>query len=134
MEKELIKIDRNGSKHYKGMCTCDRCNGSGVYYIGVHNGKLIPASPDGGTCYKCHGKGKILSTWIERTPEYQAKLDAKREAKNAAMRAKMEENARIKREKEEAEKEAREKAEKERKANLQYIGNIGDRLKKVPVN
>lgn len=133
MEKELIKIDRNGSKHFKGLCTCDRCNGTGVFYIGVHNGKLIPASPDGGTCYKCHGKGKILSTWIERTPEYQAKLDARKEAKNAAMREKMEENARIKREKEEAEKEAREKAEKERKANLQYIGNIGDRLKKIPV-
>ena len=24
---------------------CDRCGGSGVFYIGSHNGRLIPAEP-----------------------------------------------------------------------------------------
>ncbi len=129
MEKELIKIDKNGSKHYRGYCTCDRCNGKGIYYVGVHNGELVAASPYNGTCYKCNGKGKVLTTWIERTPEYQAKLDARREAKQAAAREKAEQIEKARKERE----LAREKAEKERKAISQYVGNIGDRLKKVPV-
>ncbi len=129
MEKELIKIDKNGSKHYRGYCTCDRCNGKGIYYTGIHNGELVAASPYNGTCYKCNGKGKVLTTWIERTPEYQAKLDARREAKQAAAREKAEQIEKARKERE----RAREQAEKERKAISQYIGSIGDRIKNVPV-
>ena len=82
----LIKIDRNGSKHWKGMVTCDRCSGRGWFAIGVHNGQLVPSPVDNAVCYKCGGSGKVEGKWVERTPEYQAKLDAKR-AEKAAKRA-----------------------------------------------
>jgi len=129
---KLIKIDRNGSKHYEGLITCDRCGGDGVYKWGaVINGRPQYA----GTCFKCLGAGRVTGTWIERTPEYQAKLDAKREARIAKQRAEFEaEQARI-----EAEREARRKAKEEaeearraeeaaRKARSQYVGEIGQRL------
>ena len=32
---KLIKIDRNGSKHYEGECECDRCQGRGQYWWGA---------------------------------------------------------------------------------------------------
>lgn len=80
-ERKLIKVDRNGSKHYEGMVTCPRCGGSGIFFVAVHNGQGVPARPDAGVCYKCGGSGKVKGKWIERTPEYQAKLDARREAK-----------------------------------------------------
>lgn len=124
----LIKIDKNGSKHWKGQCTCDRCGGTGIYYVGVHNGKLVPAQPFNGTCYRCNGKGTVEGTWIERTPEYQAKLDAKREAKWKA------EQERINKEREELqrreaeEEKAREEAERARKAISQYVGEVGKRI------
>lgn len=81
MEAKLIKIDRNGSKHFEGMITCDRCGGSGVYIWMVCNGVPVPTIVDNGVCHKCFGAGKVKGKWIERTPEYQAKLDAKREAR-----------------------------------------------------
>lgn len=77
----LVKIDRNGSKHYEGMVTCDRCSGRGLFATGTVNGQLRITPVDSGICWKCHGVGKVFSKWIERTPEYQAKLDAKREEK-----------------------------------------------------
>lgn len=135
MNAILIKIDRNGSKHYDGRVECDRCQGRGWYATGVCNGELVPARPDDAMCYKCLGAGWVDAKWIERTPEYQAKLDAKREAKRAAERAKWEaENAeRIAREREEeakreAERIAREQAEAARKAISQHVGNVGDRI------
>lgn len=130
MEAKLIKIDRNGSKHYEGYVTCDRCSGRGEYWWGymeyVGNGVTRPQYS--GVCFKCGGEGKVWGKWIERTPEYQAKLDAKREAKIAAMREK--------REAEEAERKAAEaarKAEEEarikaEKAISNYIGEIGKRI------
>lgn len=124
----LIKIDRNGSKHYEGMVVCDRCSGRGWYAVGVHNGELVPARPDHAVCYKCGGEGKVMGKWIERTPEYQAKLDAKREAKAEAERIAFEAE-RLKRE---AEAEAEAKAEAERiaaqKAISQYVGDIGAKI------
>ena len=81
---KLIKIDRNGSKHYEGYVSCDKCGGDGVYKWGafrMENGVAVPQYA--GICWKCDGNGKLLKKWIERTPEYQAKLDAKREAKHA---------------------------------------------------
>ena len=131
----LIRIDRNGSKHWQGLVTCDRCGGKGIYHIGVHNGELIPAHPDNGVCYKCNGAGKVMSKWIERTPEYQAKLDAKRQAKldaiAAEQKAQEEEQERIRKEEEakaEAEKLAEEARIKAQKAISQHVGEIGQRL------
>ena len=77
----LIKIDRNGSKHYEGMVTCDRCGGKG----GADQWNYT-----GWTCYKCGGTGKIFSTWIERTPEYEAKLAERRRKAHAKKEAELE--------------------------------------------
>lgn len=132
MNATLIKIDRNGSKHYEGRVSCDRCGGDGVYKWGA----MINGRPQFiGTCYKCAGAGWLLGKWIERTPEYQAKLDARREAKREAARAKWE----VERAEREAERlrqmeaERRERAEREAerarlRAISQHVGTIGDRV------
>ena len=127
----LIRVDKNGSKYYEGMVKCDRCNGRGWYAIGVHNGQLVPARPDSAICYKCLGEGKVMGKWIERTPEYQAKLDAKREARAKAKLAEWEakqaeyEKVRLLKEQEKLAKEARIKAQK---AISQYVGEVGQKL------
>lgn len=134
MEGKLIKIDKNGSKHYEGWVECDRCYGSGFYTWGA----VINGVPQyAGTCYKCDGAGKVLSKWIERTPEYQAKLDAKREAKWAKILAEQEaeeekrRTEREERERKEAEERAAEEARiKAEKAISQYIGEIGERIER----
>lgn len=118
----LIKIDKNGSKHIEVVVPCDRCGGQG----GAEQWKYT-----GWKCYKCGGSGKMTKIIIERTPEYQAKLDARREREAAkrqaeyeAKRAEIEaENAR--REKERAERKA---AEEARKAVSQYIGTEGEKI------
>ena len=129
---KLIKIDRNGSKHYEGPVECDRCGGDGIYKWGA----MINGRPQYiGICYKCLGAGKVLGKWIERTPEYQAKLDERREAKRAAAQAKREaeraereaEWAR-QREEERRELEERKRLEAERKAVSQHIGEVGDKV------
>lgn len=128
MEPRLIKIDRNGSKHYEGEVTCDRCNGKGYYAIGNHNGKPVLSPHDHGVCWKCGGTGKVHSTWIERTPEYQAKLDARKKAK---WEAKWEAELKEREAKEKAEREEREEREakiKALKAISQHIGTVGDKL------
>lgn len=129
---ELIKIDRNGSKYWRGKVKCDRCGGDGIFKWGaVING--IPQYS--GVCFKCDGCGWVIDKWIERTPEYQAKLDAKREAKRAAQQAEI--DARI------AEREAKLRAEEERKEAewlareaekkiSQYVGTVGERIS-IPV-
>ena len=131
----LIKIDRNGSKHYEGMVTCDRCGGTGYYAIAVCNNQPVLSPLDGGVCYKCLGKGKVLGKWIERTPEYQAKLDARREAKRKAKQAeldaKMAEQKKIWAERKaqwEAEKAEREAKIKAEKAISQYVGEAKERM------
>ena len=117
----LIKIDRNGSKHYEGMVECDRCGGTGTYVWGA----IINGAPQyAGVCYKCNGVGKVHGKWIERTPEYQAKLDAKREAKHAAMAAKFAEA----REAERVAREQEEARERARKAISKYVGKVGEKI------
>ena len=110
----LIKIDRNGSKHYEGFVKCDRCGGQG----GSESWKYT-----GFTCYKCNGTGKVWSKWIERTPEYEAKLAERRAKRYAKMQAEYEAThaeeiaQRELAERLEAERKAREEAyEKARKA------------------
>ena len=127
----LVKVDKNGSKHYEGYIPCDRCGGDGVYkwgaMISYGGGPAVPQYA--GTCFKCNGSGKVFSKWIERTPEYQAKLDAKRAEKHAAAQAEWEaKQAEIKaqRLKEKAEREA---AEAARKAISQHVGQVGEKLR-----
>lgn len=135
MNVKLIKTDRNGSKHFEGLIECDRCGGKGYYAIGVCNGAPVLSPHDAGVCWKCNGKGQVLGKWIERTPEYQAKLDAKRLARQAARRAEQAAAA-AKREAEEAERKAQKQAEKEareaeikaKKAISQHVGKIGEKL------
>ena len=129
---ELLKIDRNGSKHWRGRVKCDRCGGDGIYKWGaVINGLTQYA----GVCFKCNGLGWVVDEWIERTPEYQAKLDARR----AAKRAKQEAEEQAKLDAERTEREAAEKAEAERKeserlaleaekAISQFVGAVGEKL------
>lgn len=137
MEAKLIKIDRNGSKHFEGYIPCDRCGGDGVYKWGAMiSYGYGPAVPQySGTCFKCGGAGKVLSKWVERTPEYQAKLDAQREKRQA--KAQAEREAAWAKEREEqikkAQAEAKAKAEREaaeaaRKAISQFVGNVGDKI------
>ena len=131
----LIKVDRNGSKHYEGFVVCDRCSGRGLFAIGTCNGELMITRVDDGICHKCFGTGKVFSKWIERTPEYQAKLDAKRKAKLEEQYAKQEAERLAHEESERKEREELAKAEAERarleaerKAVSQHVGNVGDKF------
>ena len=120
-EAKLIKIDRNGSKHFEGRVKCDRCGGTGTYTWGA----VINGCPQyAGVCFKCDGAGWVIDTWIERTPEYQAKLDAKRAEKQAKV------DARRKAEEERIEAEHQAKLEriKAEKAISQYVGEIGQKI------
>lgn len=120
--KTLIKIDRNGSKHYEGMVTCDRCGGRGGSDAWEYTGY---------TCYKCGGTGRVYKKWIERTPEYQANLDAKRLARLEKEIAKNEELRKEREAREEARRlaEEQEKARiRDQKAKSQHVGNIGEKL------
>lgn len=136
--RELIKIDKNGSKHWRVTETCDRCQGRGWYATGTHNGELVPARPDDGVCYKCAGTGVMTYTDIERTPEYEAILQAKRraraeKAREQAAREEAEQairDAEIRAEIERVEREqaAREAEEAAAKARSQYVGREGEKI------
>lgn len=132
---ELIKIDRNGTKYYEGMIECDRCNGKGIYYIGVCNGQPVPSWVDQGVCFKCGGEGKVRGKWKEYTPEYAEKLEARRRAKaEAQAKAYAEEEAqreaerKAKEEAERIERERQEAEEKARKAISKHVGQVGDKV------
>ena len=139
MKRELIKTDKNGTKYWNTLVTCDRCcEGSGIYRWGAiqtdYSGHVI-GSTYAGTCFKCGGAGKVWEIVKEYTPEYRAKLDAKNEKRKAKAQAKWEaERAKREAERRKAEEERRKaeeerrKAEEARKAISQYIGNIGDKV------
>ena len=85
--KKLIKVDKNGTKYYSHGCACSRCGGQGGSDAWLYTGW---------TCYQCGGSGigpEIISK--EYTPEYAAKLEARRtkraEAKKAELAAKADE-------------------------------------------
>ena len=72
MGVRLIRTDKNGTKYYEDD-RCPRCGGRG--YIECY--KHVEA----GMCFQCQGSGFGLTKWKEYTPEYQAILDARREAR-----------------------------------------------------
>jgi predicted Fe-S protein YdhL (DUF1289 family) len=132
---KLIRTDRNGTKYYEGYIPCSRCEGRGIYVIGVCNGQLVPSHVDNGICFKCGGSGKQLGKWKEYTPEYEAKLEARRKARLEKKLA--EEQAEL--EARQKEEEARRLEEKKRieeqnakllaeKAKSHYVGTVGERV------
>lgn len=132
---ELIRIDKNGTKYYEGFQPCDRCNGEGIYFIGVLNGKPLPSPVDGGICFKCGGAKVIRAKWKEYTPEYEAKLEEQRrkraEKKAKEQEAELAEIERQRKEQEERERlEALQEAIKERKEKTKshYVGTVGERV------
>lgn len=82
-EEIYIKTDRNGTKYYADY-TCERCGGAGGHEKWNYTGW---------TCYQCGGTGKLASPRIIKryTPEYQAKLDARRAKREAERFAKRKE-------------------------------------------
>ena len=74
MEPIYIRTDKNGTKIYHDW-TCPRCGGAGQADKWIMTGKI---------CYACGGSGKRARAKIvkEYTPEYWAKLEAKRIAKD----------------------------------------------------
>lgn len=73
MELQYIKTDRNGTKWYNDW-TCPRCGGAGASDKWLFTGRI---------CYECGGTGKRRTPKIVKsyTPEYEAKLAAKRAAR-----------------------------------------------------
>ena len=122
----LIRIDRNGTKYYADD-TCQRCGGQGQrsewYYTGM-------------VCFECGGTGRSKQRIFKQyTPEYQAKLDAKRaakfaaeEAKRAEEEAKREQERKEREEKLEAERLAKEAELAKERAISQYVGSVGQRI------
>lgn len=114
----LIKVDRNGTKYYEGDVTCTRCGGTGVYIMGICNGQPVLSPVDNGICFKCGGAGTEHSTWKEYTPEYEAKLAARRKARQEKRLAEQR-----------AEEEAREReAEAKRLEEMRIIEEENERL------
>lgn len=81
---KLVRTDKNGTQYWEDD-KCQKCNGTG--YIEYFN------YVDGGICYDCNGTGHRHTHWKVYTPEYSAKLEARRiarlkagaEKRNAAM-------------------------------------------------
>ena len=125
-QRVYIKTDRNGTKYYSQPKSCPRCGGAGGSSMWAYTGW---------NCYECGGSGTLGTEIVkEYTPEYQAKLDARREAKAEAARRVWEaEEAKREAERKEREAEAAkrkaeaEAAEMARKAISQHFGEVGKR-------
>lgn len=105
MKPEYVRTDRNGTKIFHDW-TCPRCGGAGASDLWIFTGR---------TCWDCGGTGKRHTPQIvkEYTPEYQAKLDARRAAREAKRLA---ENPPP------TEEELRAKAEETRRHNWKHEG------------
>lgn len=75
MEPIYIRTDKNGTKIFHDW-KCPRCGGAGMCDKWIMTGRV---------CFSCGGTGKRTSPKIikEYTPEYWAKLEARRQAKSA---------------------------------------------------
>ena len=116
MTRELIKVDKNGTKIFivRG-AKCPRCGGAGRSSAWAETGFI---------CYECNGSGKADITEKEYTEAYLAKLEARRQAKRKNF-AKIDEEAEAKKK---AEKEAQKIAEEERKIRSQFVGREGEKI------
>lgn len=72
---QYIRTDRNGTKYYADW-TCPRCGGAGEAQKWEYTGKI---------CWGCGGTGRRPKPLIvkEYTPEHEAKLEARRKAREA---------------------------------------------------
>lgn len=132
---KLIRVDKNGTKYFEGYVPCPRCDGKGVYIIGVCNGQPVLSPVDSGVCFKCGGTGKEWGKWKEYTPEYEAKLEERRRKRAEKREAELEEARKAREAELETERKAEEerlKAEAERiaaeKAKSNFVGAIGDKI------
>ena len=71
-EPMLTKTDRNGTQYFT-IAACPKCNGTGFIYGYEHI--------EGGRCFLCGGDGYHPHTFKVMTPEYEAKLQARRDTK-----------------------------------------------------
>ena len=76
MNKKLLKVDKNGTKYWGCVDTCFKCGGTG--YIEQYDFYA------GGVCFECNGRGLVQWEEKEYTPEYEAKLEARRAKREAA--------------------------------------------------
>lgn len=99
---KYVRTDKNGTRIFYDF-TCPRCCGYGALDKWINTGKV---------CYACGGSGvrPVAKIIKEYTPEYLAKLEARRQAKAAKEAAE-----RAKYEKEHAAEIAAERAEHERR-------------------
>lgn len=75
MEKILIREDKNGTKYFSCKDKCMKCGGTGyIDYFSYY---------DNGICFECEGAGFVQWEEKEYTPEYEAKLKAQREKREA---------------------------------------------------
>lgn len=75
MNKTLLRTDKNGTKYWGCKDKCFKCGGTGyIPYFDFY---------EGGVCFDCDGTG--ITQWEEKeyTPEYEAKLKAQREKREA---------------------------------------------------
>lgn len=138
----LIRVDKNGTQYYEGFEPCDRCNGEGIFFIGVCNGQPVPSHVDQGICFKCGGSKVQRAKWKIYTPEYEAKLEERRAKRRAKWeeehREELERQAREQEEREaqrkaeeerlRAEQEAEEARKREQKLKSRYIGQVGEKI------
>lgn len=68
----LVRTDKNGTKYWYDE-NCPKCGGRGYIY----GYEYI----EGGRCFKCGGTGYYGHSWKEYTPEYAAKLEERRIAR-----------------------------------------------------
>lgn len=101
MELQYYKTDRNGTKYYYDW-TCQRCGGAGASDKWCFTGRI---------CYECGGSGKAHKPQVVKvyTPEYEAKLAARRQARLKANEPTDEQKAEMQRLHEEAKARERER-------------------------
>ena len=126
-DSKPFRIDKNGTQYFYDW-TCRRCGGAGGANQWTYTGW---------TCYDCGGTGRAAEPKVykEYTPEYAAKLEAARKARQAKYEAEhaaeiaAAEQARKEREQARQEAEAKRLAEEAaRKAKSVYVGSVGDKL------
>lgn len=107
--KILETFEKDGKSYAKIRMLCDRCSGSGIFAVGVHNGYLVPAKPDNGRCYKCGGSGYIIENVRDYTEAEYERMQRAKEKQAAARHA-------------EAERKAAERLERNNKYTLNSHG------------